>query len=103
MAQHEDPTTTRTTDVSPGVHIAPETPSQVPVIKGSIDDFIKRREEVAAADHEEFRTYLVEKQQLEARKKQRETVAVEDPIAHGKAIRRLARRIRELQSLKTRH
>ena len=89
MAKRDEPTTTHATDGGPSVHIASETSSQAPIIKGSIDDFIKRREEVAAADHEEFRTYLVEKQQLEAAKRQAVATVAEQPRPSGFNRRRI--------------
>ncbi|MBN9516805.1 MAG: hypothetical protein J0H97_25620 [Alphaproteobacteria bacterium] len=53
----------------PGVKIASEGTGKVPARQGAVDAFVKRREEVAVKDREEFQTYLTAKQESDAKKK----------------------------------
>lgn len=53
----------------PGVKIASEGTGKVPARQGAVDAFVKRREEVAVKDREEFQTYLTAKQEADAKKK----------------------------------
>ncbi len=53
----------------PGVKMASEDASKVPARQGAVDAFVKRREEVAVKDREEFQTYLTAKQEADAKKK----------------------------------
>lgn len=53
----------------PGVKIASEEAGKVPARQGAVDAFVKRREEVAVKDREEFQTYLTAKQEADAKKK----------------------------------
>lgn len=53
----------------PGVKIASESAGKVPARQGAVDAFVKRREEVAVKDREEFQTYLTAKQEADAGKK----------------------------------
>ncbi len=53
----------------PGVKIASEDAGKVPARQGAVDAFVKRREEVAVKDREEFQTYLTAKQEADAKKK----------------------------------
>jgi hypothetical protein len=50
------------------VDIREEPKAKLPVSKTSPDEFVKRRTEVAEKDHAEFQTYLVDKQEADARK-----------------------------------
>ena len=53
----------------PGVKIASEGTGKVLARQGAVDAFVKRREEVAVKDREEFQTYLTAKQESDAKKK----------------------------------
>jgi thiocyanate desulfurase len=66
-----------------------EPKAKPPVSKTSPDEFVKRRTEVAEKDHAEFQTYLVDKQEADARK----SAAAPVPAAPvEKKSRKLSRR-----------
>jgi len=50
------------------IDLREEPKAKLPASKASVDEFVKRRTEVAEKDHAEFQTYLVEKQEDDARK-----------------------------------
>src|SRR5712664_3892746 len=68
-----------------------EPKAKLPVSKTSPDEFVKRRTEVAEKDHAEFQTYLVDKEEADARK----SAAAQVPVLAApveKKSRKLSRR-----------
>ena len=68
MAKKSKPSKTKQKS-SGGVKFSSESATRVPARQGAADAFVKRREEVAVKDREEFQTYLVAKEQADAKKK----------------------------------
>lgn len=76
MAKKSKPSKTKQKS-SDGIKFSSESATRVPARQGAADAFVKRREEVAVKDREEFQTYLVAKEEADAKKKAATPAVVE--------------------------